>query len=61
MDVINSGDRMVDLLDGGQHMDDHAMNQRRKYRYKKDMPCNVMLTFFMLMITIIQSLVGLER
>lgn len=36
MTEIN-GDRMTELLDGGQHMDDHTINQRRIYRYEKDL------------------------
>lgn len=40
---INSADRMDDLLDGGEHTEDHTTAQRRKYRHDKDLPCHRIL------------------
>ena len=47
MSIANSRDRLGELLDGGQHMDDHTRAQRRKYRYDTDLPCHRMLDSFL--------------
>ena len=39
------GDRLDGLLDGGAHMDDHTMYQRRKYRADTDLPCHKILQY----------------
>ena len=47
MNVEHSRDRVLDLLDAGQHMDDHTMLARRKYWWAvSDLPCKVMLKDF---------------
>ena len=38
-----SSDRLNELLDGGQHMDDHTESQRRQYRHDLDKPCHKIL------------------
>jgi len=32
-----------ELLDGGHHMDEHTMSQRRQYHYESDLPCRRIL------------------
>lgn len=47
--VTESGggaDRLDDLLDGGEHMDDHTRDQRRVYRAERDLPCYRILDYF---------------
>ena len=46
MNVVHSRDRVLDLLDGGQHTDDHTKQERRKCRREYDLPCKVMLRDF---------------
>ena len=48
MNLAHSRDRVQDLLDGGQHMDDHTRSASRKYRRERDLPCHVMLRDFVL-------------
>ena len=43
MNSTDSRDRLSDLLDGGQHMDDHTMTNGRAYRCETDLPCKRML------------------
>ena len=40
---VDSRDRLSDLLDGGQHTDDHTKHSRRRYRFETDLPCKRML------------------
>ena len=46
MNVVHSRDRVLDLLDAGQHTDDHTDQERRKYRRASILPCKVMLRDF---------------
>ncbi|KAL7526717.1 hypothetical protein ACHAWF_001886 [Thalassiosira exigua] len=46
MDIVGSRDRLGDLLDGGQHMDDHSRESRRKYRFDTGLPYKRMLDSF---------------
>ena len=39
-------DRLDDLLDGGEHMDNHTRDQRRVYRAERDLPCYRILDYF---------------
>ena len=36
---------MDGLLDGGAHMDDHTIGQRRRYRADVDLPCYKILEY----------------
>ena len=40
---LSQKDRLDELLDGGNHMDDHTRNHRRKYRFDQDLPCHKIL------------------
>lgn len=42
----SGADRLDDLLDGGEHMDDHTRDQRRVYRAERDLPCYRILDYF---------------
>ena len=46
MSVLNSRDRVSELLDGGDHTNDHDRHQRRKFRFNTDLPCYTMLHDF---------------
>jgi hypothetical protein len=39
----NSRDRIVGLLDGGRHTDNHVECQRRVFRRHEDLPSEIML------------------
>ena len=45
LNVATQHDRLDGLLDGGAHMDDHTMSQRRVYRAETDLPCHRILSY----------------